>query len=74
MLLMAQANAQNAGNKAALKQVSHANEQADKQLGKKIQEQSLSKPFEKLDTAALPPAKNKSPLKKASRAFLKKRA
>lgn len=64
MLLMIQAFAQDAGNKAAGKQVSQGNEQADKQLGKKIQEQSLSQPFEKLDTAVLPAPKNKRPLKK----------
>ena len=73
-LLIGLANAQDAGNTAAKRQFSRESEQADKQLGKKIQEQSLSQPFEKLETAAIPPPKNKRAIKKASRALLKTRA
>ncbi len=69
--LVMQVNAQDAGNTAARKQVAHGNDQADKQLGQKIQQQSLSSPFEKLDTAAAAPPKNKKSLKKSRRPYLK---
>lgn len=69
LILTTQANAQDAGNKAAKIQVSQTSEQADKQLGQKIKEQSLSRSFEKLDSVVTTPQKNKKLLKKSRRIF-----
>lgn len=65
LLLTSRAGAQHTGN-AVAKQLHGVHEQDDK----KIQQQSLSAPFQKLDTAAGAP-ENKKRTKKSKRVFLR---